>query len=75
MLDRLKSICVSAKKPIVRIASWTSVATAPTRELPFEAEPDVDHDADDGEQQSPSAPVQASSPETRGPTTSTRRYS
>ena len=28
MLDRLKSIWVSAKKPTVRIASWTSVATA-----------------------------------------------
>ena len=50
MLDRLKSICVAAKKPTVRTASWTSVATAPMRELPFEAEPDVGHDPGDGEE-------------------------
>ena len=44
-------------------------------ELPLEAEPDVDQDADQRDSDADRALACASSPETVGPTTSTRRKS
>ena len=75
MMIRLNSMPLTTKKPIVMMTSCTVAMIAPTRELPFEAEPDIDQHERRATTMTPIVPCLASSLETVGPTVSTRRNS
>ena len=73
MLVRSKSICVTDMKPMREHDVVDVGDHRAERELPLEPEPQIDQDRDDREHQADRYRRTAARPDTRGPTTSTRR--